>query len=168
MTAAQVLAWADGGCRGNPGVGGWGFVVVDAATGAALERRGGERATTNNRMELTAALRALEALRRPGMRVRLHTDSQYVVKAMSEWVGGWKARGWRRKDGPLLNVDLLQALDAEAARHQVVWQWVKGHAGDPGNEWADRLTNAAMDAVARGGDGAWEQRTTAEHLLDGA
>ena len=110
--------------------------------------------------ELTAALRCLQSLRRPGTTIRLHTDSQYVVKAMSEWIAGWKARGWRRKEGPLLNVDLLQALDAAAARHRVEWRWVKGHAGDRGNEQADALTNQAMDEVARGGDGCHDERLT--------
>ncbi len=160
MSDPQVLIWADGGCRGNPGVGGWGFLCVNAATRSCLERRGGLRSTTNNQMELTAALEGLRALRKPGTSVRLHTDSQYVVKAMSEWINGWKARGWRRKDGPLLNVDLLKALDEVSAQHRVQWRWVKGHAGDPGNERADALTNDAMDALQRGESPDWERRGT--------
>jgi len=154
----QVIIHTDGGCRGNPGPGGWGFVCINARTGDALERRGGERQTTNNRMEITAALMALRALAKPGLRVVVHSDSQYVIKAMAEWIGGWKARGWRRKEGELLNADLWRELDAAAAQHHVAWRWVKGHAGDRGNERADRLTNDAMDDVQAGRDPAWERR----------
>ncbi len=155
----QVIAYADGGCRGNPGAGGWGFLVINSATGDALERAGGERETTNNRMELTAAIRALQALRKPGMSVRLHSDSEYVIKGMSEWLAGWKRRGWKRADkGPVKNADLWQELDRIASTHQVEWRWVKGHAGDPGNECADGLTNLAMDRVQSGADPSYERR----------
>lgn len=155
----SLIAWTDGGCRGNPGPGGWAFVIRDPATGVGLERRGGEPATTNNRMEIQAAVAALASLRRPGHRILIHSDSQYLIKAASEWLPGWKARGWRRKEGELKNVDLLQELDRLLALHQVAWKWVKGHAGDQGNERVDQLANQAMDAIARGEDPRWENRT---------
>ena len=159
-TGPDLIIYTDGGCRGNPGPGGWGFIVINPATGNALERCGGEQVTTNNRMEMGAAIEALKAIRKPGMRIRLHTDSQYLVKSMTEWVKGWKAKGWKKKDGELKNVDLLQELDQLNQLHQVSWQWVKGHNGDPGNECADGLTNRAMDAVQAGKDPSWEQRRT--------
>lgn len=151
-SAARVVAFTDGGCRGNPGPGGWGFLIVDTRTHAALERRGGERHTTNNRMEITAALRALEALKGQGERVEVRSDSKYLVDMCSRWIRAWKARGWRRKDkGEVLNLDLVKRLDELMARHDVRWTWVKGHAGDHGNEHVDRLANEAMDALAGGG-----------------
>jgi ribonuclease HI len=156
----RVVAWTDGGCRGNPGPGGWGFVLVDVDSRAALERCDGERETTNNRMEILAAIMALRSLKREGTRILVHSDSQYLIKAASEWMPGWKARGWKRKEGELKNVELLQELDRLLSVHQVTWKWVKGHAGDPGNEHADALTNRAMDAVQSGGDPAWSGRFT--------
>jgi len=156
--AYDVVAYTDGGCRGNPGPGGWGFLVFNPTTRQALERCGGERETTNNRMEMMAAIMALRSLRKDGSRVLLHSDSQYLIKAMSEWLPGWKKRGWKRKEGELKNVDLLKELDALNQRFIVRWQWVKGHAGDPGNEHADGLTNRAMDAVQAGQDATYESR----------
>jgi ribonuclease HI len=157
---ADVIAYTDGGCRGNPGPGGWGCLLIDPKTGAARERRGGERDTTNNRMEMLAAIEAMRALAKPGLAILIHSDSKYLIQAASEWLPGWKARGWKRKDGPLKNVDLLQELDRLLALHRVRWQWVKGHDGNPGNERVDQLANEAMDAIANGDDPAWEQRRT--------
>jgi ribonuclease HI len=140
-----VEIYTDGACRGNPGPGGWAATL--AWEGHLRELSGAERETTNNRMELTAVIRALEALRRP-MPVRLYTDSQYVRQGITEWLPNWKQRGWRTADRkPVKNRDLWEALDAAAARHEVEWHWVKGHAGVPGNERVDALANAAIDAM---------------------
>lgn len=140
-----IEIWADGGCRGNPGPGGWG-VLLKAGT-HEKELWGGDPATTNNRMELTAVIRALEAMKRP-VRARIHTDSQYVQKGISEWIHGWKRNGWKTSDKkPVKNADLWQTLDALAAKHHVDWLWVKGHAGDPGNERADALANRGIDEI---------------------
>ncbi len=159
MPNPDVVAYTDGGCRGNPGIGGWGFILIHPGTRTALERAGGLAEATNNRMELTAALEALNSVRRPGSRVLICTDSRYVIDCCSKWMAGWKQRGWTRKDGALKNVEILQALDAALARHEVDWQWVAGHSGDDGNERADALANLAMDAIAVGGDPSYEQRT---------
>jgi ribonuclease HI len=144
-SADIVEIWADGGCRGNPGPGGWGVLL---RTGSReKELWGGEPATTNNRMELTAVIRALEAMKRP-VQARVHTDSQYVQKGISEWIHGWKRNGWKTSDKkPVKNADLWQQLDVLAAQHRVEWLWVKGHAGDPGNERADALANRGIDEV---------------------
>jgi len=160
MSEPDVVAYTDGGCRGNPGIGGWGFVLIHPTTRAALERGGGTPEATNNRMELTAALEALSCVRRPNSRVLVCTDSRYVIDCCSKWMPGWKARGWTRKDGALKNLELLQALDAALARHEVHWQWVAGHSGDDGNERADALANLAMDAIESGRDPSYELRTT--------
>lgn len=133
------MIYTDGACKGNPGPGGWGVLMI-----AGENRRelcGGEPATTNNRMELKAAIEALRALKRP-TRVRLFTDSKYVMQGIETWIHGWKQNGWRTSDKkPVKNMDLWQALDALAAQQQVEWRWVKGHSGDPGNERADALSN---------------------------
>jgi ribonuclease HI len=143
-----VEVFTDGACKGNPGPGGWGVVLRYA--GRVKELYGGEPNTTNNRMELTAVIRALEALKRPS-RVRLHTDSQYVQKGISEWIHTWKRRGWRTADGKAVkNVDLWQRLDEVTSPHDIEWIWVKGHAGDPGNERADQLANLGVASVGRG------------------
>ena len=140
-----VIIHADGGCRGNPGPGGWGALLQ--AGDREKELWGGEPATTNNRMELTAAIRALEALKRPAT-VHLHTDSQYLQKGISEWIRNWKRNGWRTASKqPVKNADLWQRLDELAARHQIKWCWVKGHAGHAGNERADALANRGMDEL---------------------
>lgn len=133
----RVEIFTDGACSGNPGPGGWGAIL--RYKGVEKELCGGENPTTNNRMEMMAAIMALETLSRP-CPVTLYTDSQYVMKGMTEWLKGWKARGWKTADRkPVKNDDLWQRLDAACARHQITWQWVKGHAGHPENERADQL-----------------------------
>jgi ribonuclease HI len=140
-----VEIYTDGACRGNPGPGGWAAIL--SWDGHVRELSGAERETTNNRMELTAVIRALEALKRP-IPVRLYTDSQYVRQGITEWLPQWKQRGWRTADRkPVKNRDLWEALDAAAARHRIEWRWVRGHAGVPGNERVDALANAAIDAM---------------------
>jgi len=142
---SEVVIYTDGACRGNPGPGGWGAILTVGTT--ERELAGAELETTNNRMELTAAIRALEALKRP-VEARVYTDSQYVIKGVTEWVAGWKARGWRTADKKAVkNQDLWQTLDALAATHDLEWTWVKGHSGVPGNERADLLANQAIDAL---------------------
>lgn len=146
----QVTIYTDGACSGNPGPGGWGAVLIYGAK--EKELYGGEAATTNNRMELLAAIKALEALTKP-CRVELHTDSQYVRNGILTWIHGWKARGWRTADkSPVKNEDLWRALDAARLRHEVDWRWVKGHAGDPNNERADSLARkGCQEAAAQNG-----------------
>lgn len=144
----MVEIFTDGACKGNPGIGGWGALLRYGDH--EKELFGGEMETTNNRMELTAVIRALESLSRPCV-VRLHTDSQYVQKGISEWITGWKRRGWRTADNkPVKNMDLWQELDKLAATHRVEWLWVKGHAGHDGNERADGLANQGA-ALAKEG-----------------
>lgn len=146
--APVVEMWTDGACKGNPGVGGWGTWMRFGDRDKELW--GGEAATTNNRMELTAVIEGLRALLRP-CRVTLHVDSTYVMKGLTEWLPGWKRNGWRTGDKkPVKNKELWQALEAEVARHHVTWVWVKGHAGDPGNERADALANRGVDDVRAG------------------
>ncbi len=143
-----VEIFTDGACKGNPGVGGWGALL--RAKGKERELFGGEAHTTNNRMELLAAISALEALKRQ-CRVRLHTDSKYVQQGISEWLPNWKRRGWKTADKkPVKNEDLWRRLDALAVQHHVEWVWVKGHAGHDGNERADELANRGVESV-RGG-----------------
>lgn len=137
-----VEVWTDGACKGNPGPGGWGALLIAGAR--EKELWGGEPATTNNRMELTAVIEALRALRRP-CDVRLHVDSTYVMQGMKSWIAGWKRNGWRTSaKQPVKNEDLWRALDEQVARHDVQWVWVKGHAGDTGNERADQLANRGV------------------------
>ena len=144
-----VEIFTDGACRGNPGPGGWGAVLRYGTHEKDLS--GGEAETTNNRMELMAAIRALEALKRP-MRVRLTTDSQYLKQGITAWLPSWKARGWRTADRkPVKNQDLWQRLEAVLSPHQVEWRWVRGHAGHPENERADALARQGIAAVARDG-----------------
>jgi len=138
----SVLIYTDGACRGNPGPGGWGAVLISG--GHRKELHGGDLATTNNRMELMAAIQALEALKKP-CKVELHTDSQYVKNGVTTWIHGWKARGWKTADkSPVKNEDLWKRLDAARNRHQVDWRWVKGHAGHELNELADELARKGM------------------------
>ncbi len=140
---SRVSIWTDGACSGNPGPGGWGAILVYG--GKEKELSGGEAETTNNRMELQAAIAALNALTRP-CHVDLHTDSQYVKGGVTGWMHGWKRNGWRTADKkPVKNQDLWQALDAALQRHQIAWHWVKGHAGHAENERADQL---ARDGIA--------------------
>jgi len=142
MTEKRVEIWSDGACSGNPGPGGWGAVLI--WNGHEKELKGGEALTTNNRMELTAVIRALESLKRP-CKVRLYTDSQYVQKGISSWIHDWKRRAWRTADKkPVKNIDLWQRLDALAHEHEIEWHWVRGHAGHPENERADALANRAV------------------------
>ena len=143
MNAIDI--YTDGACKGNPGPGGWGVLLKSGHTEKTLF--GGELETTNNRMEMTAVIEALSALKRP-CKVTLHVDSQYVLKGMTEWLAGWKAKGWKTAaKQPVKNVDLWQRLDAlvGAGGHQIEWRWVKGHAGDPGNERADALANLGVE-----------------------
>ncbi|HET7633236.1 MAG TPA: ribonuclease HI [Burkholderiales bacterium] len=145
MTNGVVDVYTDGACKGNPGVGGWGALLE--YDGTLRELYGGEPLTTNNRMELTAVIRALEALKR-SCRVRLHTDSQYVQQGISSWIHNWKRRGWRTADRkPVKNADLWRRLDELAGNHDVEWIWVRGHAGHRGNEHADRLANRGVESV---------------------
>jgi ribonuclease HI len=141
----RVEAFTDGACRGNPGPGGWGVVLRSG--GHVKELSGGEPATTNNRMELKAAIEALAALKKP-CRVDLYTDSVYVRSGITEWLPAWRARGWRTADKkPVKNQDLWEALAALAERHDVSWHWVRGHSGHPENERADALANRGVDAT---------------------
>lgn len=140
---SKVEIYTDGACRGNPGPGGWGALLLSADR--EREVFGGEPDTTNNRMELTAAIQALNALKQ-SCEVVLYTDSTYVQKGISEWLSNWKSRGWKtaaRK--PVKNADLWQALDEATGRHQIEWRWVKGHAGNAGNERADQLANRGLE-----------------------
>jgi len=140
-----VHIYTDGACKGNPGVGGWGALLE--FDGQEKEIFGGESLTTNNRMELTAVIRALEALKRP-CRVRLHTDSKYVQQGITEWIHNWKRRGWRTADKkPVKNEDLWRQLDQLAQQHEIEWLWVKGHAGHDGNEKADLLANRGVESM---------------------
>lgn len=142
---SEVLIYTDGACRGNPGPGGWAAIL--SAGEHCKELIGAEADTTNNRMELTAVIRALQALKRPA-RVRLCTDSTYVLRGATEWMPNWKQRQWRtagRK--PVKNQELWQELDTAMADHEIEWVWVKGHTGDPGNERADELANHAIDTL---------------------
>ncbi|MEN0108371.1 MAG: ribonuclease HI [Pseudomonas sp.] len=141
----QIEIFTDGACKGNPGVGGWGALLV--FKGVEKELWGGERDTTNNRMELTAAIKGLEELKRP-CDVLLVTDSEYVMKGMKEWLPNWKKRGWKTAaKQPVKNADLWQALDEQVNRHTVTWKWVRGHTGHHGNERADQLANRGVDEV---------------------
>lgn len=142
---ATVEIYTDGACRGNPGQGGWGALLIAGKHRKRLY--GGEHETTNNRMELTAAIEALNALKGT-RRVILHTDSKYLKEGIESWLSNWKTRGWKTSNRkPVKNQDLWQALDEAVSRHELVWKWVKGHAGDPGNEEADALANRGIDEL---------------------
>lgn len=142
---SKVKIYTDGACKGNPGSGGWGALLISGKH--EKELFGGEAETTNNRMELMAVIQALDALKRP-CEIELHTDSQYVLKGITEWLEGWKAKGWKTAGKtPVKNVDLWQTLDEASRKHQIEWIWVKGHAGDPGNERADALANKGVESL---------------------
>jgi ribonuclease HI len=142
---SEVKIYTDGACRGNPGPGGWAAVLM--TRGTERELSGAETHTTNNRMELTAAIRALEALKRP-CEIDLYTDSQYVRNGITTWILDWKRRHWRTADRkPVKNVDLWQRLDELAGGHKITWHWVRGHSGHPINERVDAIANAAIDAL---------------------
>ncbi|MFZ6755268.1 ribonuclease HI [Undibacterium sp. Dicai25W] len=144
----KIEIYTDGACKGNPGVGGWGALLV--AGDKEKEMCGGEKETTNNRMELMAVIQALGALKRP-CHITLHTDSQYVLKGITEWITGWKAKGWKTASkAPVKNVDLWQALDAAQSTHKIDWRWVRGHTGHHGNERADQLANRGVEKVLAG------------------
>ena len=144
-----VVIHTDGACRGNPGPGGWGALLE--FRGQEKRLKGGEAMTTNNRMELMAAIRALEALKEP-CAVTLYTDSIYLKQGLNEWLPNWKKKGWRTADKkPVKNQDLWERLEAAAARHKIEWHWVKGHAGHSGNEAADRLANEGLEMVTSEG-----------------
>ncbi len=141
----EVLIYTDGACKGNPGPGGWGAWLRSGPH--EREIWGGEALTTNNRMELTAVIEALAALKSRS-RVSLHLDSDYVRQGITSWIHGWKRKGWRTASGqPVKNIDLWQRLDAVVATHEIEWHWVRGHSGDPGNERADALANRGVDGV---------------------
>ena len=142
-TLGKVTIYTDGACKGNPGPGGWGVVLKFGDKEKHLH--GGETLTTNNRMEMTAVIEALKALKMP-CHVSLYTDSKYVMQGVTEWLSGWKARGWKTagKD-PVKNVDLWQEIDSLLGTHEITWHWVKGHAGHPGNELADALANKGVE-----------------------
>ncbi|MBU3585851.1 MULTISPECIES: ribonuclease HI [Polynucleobacter] len=144
---SKVVIYTDGACKGNPGPGGWGVVLRSADKEKHLH--GGELMTTNNRMEMTAVIEALKALKM-ACHVSLYTDSKYVMQGVTEWMGGWKARGWKTagKD-PVKNVDLWQEIDELLGKHQIDWHWVKGHAGHPGNELADALANKGVEEILK-------------------
>jgi ribonuclease HI len=145
---STVAIWTDGACSGNPGPGGWGVILV--AGEHRKELFGGEPDTTNNRMELMAAISALEALKKP-CDITLHIDSQYVRQGITQWIHGWKKNGWKTADKkPVKNAELWQRLEEATRRHRIDWQWVKGHAGDPMNERADELAREGVKQ-ARGG-----------------
>ncbi|MEK7768256.1 MAG: ribonuclease HI [Pseudomonadota bacterium] len=143
-----VEIFTDGACKGNPGIGGWGALLK--FDGRTRELSGGEKLTTNNRMELLAVIRALEALTRP-CEIHIHTDSQYVQKGISEWIHAWKKRNWHTAaKKPVKNDDLWKQLDQLAQRHQIKWIWVRGHSGHNGNEQADMLANRGVESIIRG------------------
>ncbi|MGL5631840.1 MAG: ribonuclease HI [Azovibrio sp.] len=142
---ADIHIYTDGACKGNPGPGGWGVVLRSGKH--EKELWGGEQETTNNRMELTAVIRALEALKRP-VSACIYTDSKYVQKGISEWIHNWKRNGWRTSaKAPVKNADLWEQLDKLVGQHKLEWIWVKGHAGDPGNEQADTLANKGIEEL---------------------
>ncbi len=143
----KIVIYTDGGCRGNPGVGGWGVWLRYGDHDKKL--KGGEKNTTNNRMELTAAIKALEAIKSSTIDIDLYTDSKYVMSGINEWIKGWKLRGWKTANKkPVKNVDLWQKLDEVNIKHNVHWHWVKGHSGNKGNDMADELANIAMDEIS--------------------
>ncbi len=147
MTTEHVVIYTDGGCDPNPGIGGWAAILLDAQKRETV-LSGADPHTTNNRMELTAAIEALRALKAPAT-VDLYTDSTYLMKGITEWMPKWLAKNWRGSSGPVLNVDLWQRLLAEAARHKINWHWVKGHAGNRYNQRVDALVHAARRSLTR-------------------
>lgn len=159
MSEPRVTIYTDGACSGNPGPGGWGAILVHGDH--RREIKGGEPFTTNNRMELMAAISALEALKKPCF-VDIHTDSQYLRNGITSWIDRWKRNGWRTAEGkPVKNAELWRRLDAALARHRVRWHWVRGHAGDAFNERADELAREGLEAVRSGRAGAGARPSSA-------
>jgi len=145
---SAIVIHTDGACKGNPGLGGWGALIEH--DGSVVELSGGDEATTNNRMEMTAVIRALESLDGSAAEVDLYTDSQYVKNGIETWIHGWKRNGWRTADRkPVKNADLWRILDTLAARHRIRWHWVRGHNAHPGNERADALANRGVLEVSK-------------------
>lgn len=143
----KIIIYTDGGCRGNPGIGGWGVWLRYGDYDKKLQ--GAQQDTTNNRMELTAAIKALEAIKSSDITIDLFTDSKYVMTGINEWIKNWKIKGWKTANKkPVKNIDLWQHLDALNNQHNVAWHWVKGHSGDKGNDMADALANLAMDKIS--------------------
>ena len=143
----KIVIYTDGGCRGNPGIGGWGVWLRYIDHDKKL--KGAELNTTNNKMELTASIRALQALKSNDITVDLYTDSKYVIQGINEWIDAWKAKDWKTANKkPVKNVDLWKQLDTLNQKFSVAWYWVKGHSDDPGNDMADRLANEAMDEIS--------------------
>lgn len=143
----RIVIYTDGGCRGNPGLGGWGVWLRYKSKEKKL--KGAEQDTTNNKMELTAAIKALESLKSKDIAVDLYTDSKYVIQGINDWIGGWKLKGWKTANKkPVKNVELWKQLDELNQAFQVTWYWVKGHSDDPGNDMADLLANEAMDEAS--------------------
>lgn len=163
---SELVLYSDGGCRGNPGIGAWAFALVERGTRRALERAGGEGETTNNRMEIQAAIQGLSAIKKPGSRVLVLSDSKYLIGCCTEWMPGWKAKGWKRKGEPLKNLDLLKELDVLLAQLHLEWRWVAGHSGHPGNDHVDLLANEAMDRIQLGRDPSHERRFEWKLRLD--
>lgn len=145
----KVVIYTDGGCRPNPGVGGWAAILV--YNGNEKEIFGGEPKTTNNRMELTAAVEALSALKRRTSAI-IHTDSEYLQKGITQWIKNWKKKNWRRREGPVKNADLWQKLDSLMDQHEVEWRWVRGHSGDYYNERCDELATLAIERMKHGAE----------------
>jgi len=154
----EVIAYTDGGCEPNPGTGGWGFLLVHLKSGVALAGRGGQENTTNNKMEFRGAIQALRALKRRTV-IEIRSDSQYLVNTMTKWVEGWKSRGWRKGDGKTpKNLGIVQELYQLCNEHEVYWTWVRGHSGDPANEYVDRLAAEAISVLFQGQMPQWQER----------
>lgn len=146
---SEIIIYTDGACRGNPGPGGWGAVLESGSH--YKELYGAAYNTTNNRMELTATIEALKAIKSPGRKIKLYTDSVYVKNGITQWMKNWKNNGWKTAaKKPVKNTDLWELLDQAQQQHEIVWCWIKGHAGHPGNEKADQLANRAIDELASG------------------
>jgi ribonuclease HI len=154
----RVIIYTDGGCRGNPGVGGWGVLLIDVPSGRSMSLRGGEKDTTNNRMEIQAAIEGLSVMKRPGQAVEIRSDSKYLIDMCTTWMHSWKRKGWVKKGGEIKNLDLIKQLDLLLAKHIVSWKWVQGHSGEPGNDFVDQLANEAMDDIKSGTSATAEKR----------